>query len=114
MTEDETPQAPKTLELDRLPTATPTDKAAFSEAGLADVSITLTVELGTVRMTVGDARALRQGEIISLETQIGEPMDIKANGRLLARGEVVAIDAQRYGVRVVEVAGRPKTQAKPG
>ena len=79
-----------------------------------EVPVSLVVELGRTRMTIGETLRIGRGSIVSLDKDAGEPADLLVNGQLIARGEVVAID-EEFGLRVTEVvsperrleAGRP-------
>jgi flagellar motor switch protein FliN/FliY len=76
---------------------------AGSLSQLADVSVSVTAELGRTTMTIGDTLELRPGSIVPLHRMTGEPIDLLVNGRPIARGEVVVVDDQ-FGIRVTEVA----------
>lgn len=69
---------------------------------IADVPMTLTVEIGQTDMTVREALYLAPNQVVQLDRSAGEPADIRVNGRLIARGTVVVIDAD-YGVKVTEI-----------
>ncbi len=64
------------------------------------LQVSVSVELGRTQITVKDLRALRHGQILSLDQMVGEPLTIFANGQKMAFGEVVAVANDRYGVRV--------------
>lgn len=74
------------------------------------LTVELTVELGRLTMRLGAIRALQQGEVLSLDRPVGEPLDIRINGRTIAKGEVVATEARRYGIRVTEIVARRKAK----
>ena len=67
-----------------------------------DVPLEVTVEIGHARKQVKEILELRQGSIIELDKQAGDPVDIIVNGRLLARGDVVVVD-DNFGVRITEI-----------
>jgi flagellar motor switch protein FliN len=69
---------------------------------LHDVPVELTVEIGRIRMTIGETLALGPGSIVSLNRLAGEPVDLLVNGRPIARGEVVVVD-EEFGLRVTEI-----------
>lgn len=95
---------PERVELERL-VAQPRGAPAITGRHVLDrVQVALTVELGRTQITVKDLRALRHGQIVSLDQMIGEPLAIFANGQKLAFGEVVAVANDRYGVRVTALA----------
>lgn len=85
------------------PAQPPAAAAAGSLAQLADVSVTVTAELGRTTMTIGETLDLRPGSLVPLHRITGEPIDLLVNGRPIARGEVVVVDDE-FGIRVTEVA----------
>lgn len=74
---------------------------------LADVAMTVTVELGRVELPVRDLLGLREGSLVELDRHAGAPVDVLVNGRIVARGEVVVVDDE-LGVRVTEILRRPQ------
>lgn len=81
----------------------PPGEQTFANTSLDRVSLVLSVELGRTSMTLANARALRQGEIVPLGKSVGEPLDILVNGTVVAKGEVVAAENGKYGIRITEV-----------
>jgi flagellar motor switch protein FliN/FliY len=71
-------------------------------AKLADVTLSVTVELGRTRLKVRELLALGTGSVVELDRVAGAPVDILVNGTLVARGDVVVVDDE-LGVRVSEV-----------
>ena len=69
---------------------------------LLDVPLSVTVELGRVRMPVRQLLALGSGAVIELGKLAGEPLDVLINGKPVARGEAVMVN-ERFGVRLTEV-----------
>jgi flagellar motor switch protein FliM len=99
------------VELERL-RAEPRGGPVIGAKGLLDrVQVMVTVELGRCHVTVKDLRALRHGQIITLDQMVGEPLAIFANGQRLAFGEVVAVPNDRYGIRVTALADEGETVA---
>jgi flagellar motor switch protein FliN/FliY len=75
-----------------------------------DIDLNLVVEIGRVKKLVKEILALRQGSVVELDRQAGEPVDILINGKLIAKGDVVVVD-DSFGVRITEiVGGMPKFQ----
>ncbi|MHC1695480.1 MAG: flagellar motor switch phosphatase FliY [Eubacteriales bacterium] len=66
------------------------------------VELSVTVEIGRTKKQVKEILDLKQGSIIELDRQAGEPVDVIVNGQLLARGDVVVID-DNFGVRITEI-----------
>jgi flagellar motor switch protein FliN/FliY len=69
---------------------------------LQDIPLTVTVEIGRVKMLVKDVLKLAIGSVIELDKFAGEPVDILVNGKVIAKGEVVAVN-ENYGIRVTEI-----------
>lgn len=69
---------------------------------LSSVPIPVTVQLGRVRLTLGDLCRLKSGSLLELDRESHEPADILVNGKIVAHGEIVTID-NHYGVRITGV-----------
>ena len=72
---------------------------------LANVEMTVTVELGRTRMPVRQLLSLAPGSVIELNRSANTPVDVFVNGTLFARGEVVVIDDE-FGVRITDIVER--------
>ena len=70
---------------------------------LADVSLRVSVEVGSASLTLASLLELGEGSVLELDRQVNEPLDLLVNGTLIARGEIVETNG-RYGVRIIEVA----------
>jgi flagellar motor switch protein FliN/FliY len=80
-------------------------KAAGPGSGMSrflDVTVQVSVELGRVVLPMGELIQLGEGSVLELERQIGDPVDLLAQGVRFARGEVVVVD-DSYAVRITEV-----------
>ncbi|MDD5434448.1 MAG: flagellar motor switch protein FliN [Nitrospira sp.] len=69
---------------------------------LLEVSLQVSVNIGSTKMLIKDLLQLGQGSIIELNKIAGEPMDILVNDRLVARGEVVVVN-DKFGVRLTDI-----------
>ncbi len=69
---------------------------------LLTVPLGVSVEIGRTNLPVKGILDLRQGSLIELDRQAGDPADILVNGQLIARGDVVVID-DNFGVRVTSI-----------
>jgi len=86
----------------------------FDGLGLIqDIDVRLTVELGRSQMRLRDVLALGEGSVVTLDRLVDEPLDILVNGKLIARGEVVA-EGNRFGLRILELAGAARPQPSAG
>ena len=69
---------------------------------IMDVPVTLSLEVGRTKMSVGQLLRLRQGSVVELDRLAGEPLDVLVNGQLVARGEIVVIN-DKFGIRLIDV-----------
>nr|WP_100765626.1 flagellar motor switch protein FliN [Leptospira ellisii]PJZ91566.1 flagellar motor switch protein FliN [Leptospira ellisii] len=69
---------------------------------LMDVNLALTVELGRTNMFIKDVNGLNEGTVVELDKNVGDDLDILANGRLVGRGKLVAMD-DFYGIQITEI-----------
>lgn len=85
---------------------------SHEQAGNADLIMSIPVEvqvvLGGTTMPVATLMNLGRGAVITLDKQIGDPVDIVVNGRVIARGEVIVMedDSSRFGVSLTEIIGK--------
>ena len=72
------------------------------------IPVDVQVVLGGTTMPVANLMKLGRGEVITLDKQIGDPVDIVVNGRVIARGEVIVLedDSSRFGVSLTEIIGK--------
>lgn len=77
---------------------------------LKDVDVRLTVELGRTQMKLKDVLGLTEESVVMLDKLTDELLDVMVNGKLIARGEVVA-QGDRFGLRIVELAGSEQPEA---
>jgi flagellar motor switch protein FliN/FliY len=68
-----------------------------------DVPVCLSVELGRTDVSIRDVVNLGRGSIIELDRGPGTPLDVRINGVLIGRGDVVLVNAEKLGLRFVEV-----------
>ncbi|HTZ44236.1 MAG TPA: flagellar motor switch protein FliN [Jatrophihabitans sp.] len=69
---------------------------------LRDVSMDVTAQIGTTRMTISELLELSEGAVVELDRAAGAPADLLVNGHLIARGEVVVID-ENFALRITEI-----------
>jgi len=91
------------------------EKAEHQEPASLDflrhLPIKLTVEVDSVGITIRDLLNSKPGEVLELNKQVGEPMDIFANGEPFGKAEVVVVD-NKYGIRLLEVFGQADKNTK--
>ena len=74
---------------------------------LSDIELEITVEIGRKELTIEDILKLKSGTVIELDKQLGEPVEVFANGTLIAEGEVVVVD-ERFAVRITRLLSKKK------
>ena len=65
-----------------------------------DVPLTVTLEVASAEVTLGELSRASVGDVLPLEKAVGEPLDVKVNGVLFAKAEVVMVDG-KYGLKFV-------------
>lgn len=68
-------------------------------------TLELRIEFGRANLSADEASGLTRGAMVSLDTPLGEPVELLVAGRTIGRGEPVVIDG-KIGVRVTELFGR--------
>jgi flagellar motor switch protein FliN len=77
---------------------------------LMDVVVSITIELGTTEMPLGQVLELGAGSVVKLDRVVGDPVDILVNHELVGHGEVVVVD-DCFGVRVTQLV-EPREERK--
>lgn len=72
--------------------------------GLRDVPVSVSIELGRVRLPLAEVLALSPGSLVLLDRAAHEPVDLYVGGRMYARGEVVVV-GEKYGIRITSLSG---------
>ncbi len=78
---------------------------------LRDVSMEVTAQIGSTRMTISELLSLNEGAVVELDRAAGAPADLLVNGHLIARGEVVVID-ENFALRIVEIVADDPVPAR--
>ncbi|ENN90181.1 flagellar motor switch protein FliN [Bartonella bovis 91-4] len=75
---------------------------------IMSIPVEVQIVLGSTTMPVANLMDLGRGSVITLDKQIGDPIDIVVNGRIIARGEVIVLedDPSRFGVSLTEVMSK--------
>ena len=82
----------------------PVREAAGNLAQIQDVDVEVSVELGRTMLTLDQALDLGDNSVMDLNRRVGEPVEVRLNGKLFARGEVVTV-SENFGVRLTEIVG---------
>ena len=83
--------------------------AADNLAHLQDMEVEVSIELGRQKLTLDQALALGQQSVLELDKVVGEPVEVRLNGKLFARGEVITV-SENFGVRLTEVLSESEEQ----
>lgn len=67
-----------------------------------NIHVTLSMELGRTKLSIGELLELNQGSVIELNRMVDEHLDVLVNGTLVAHGEVVVID-DKFGLRLTDI-----------
>jgi flagellar motor switch protein FliN/FliY len=71
---------------------------------LLKVDVEAQVSLGTVSLKLSDVMGLEPGAVVTLDREVGQPVDLIVNNQVYARGVVVVVDG-RYGLRITQLVG---------
>ena len=71
---------------------------------LQGMEVEVSIELGRQKLTLDQALTLGQQSVLELDKAVGEPVEVRLNGKLFARGEVVTV-SENFGVRLTEILG---------
>ncbi len=61
------------------------------------------VRIGTVSLTVEQLKQVSEGQVLTLNEKVNEPVSVLLNGKLIAYGELVCCD-ENFGIKITEVA----------
>ena len=67
------------------------------------IPVTLTLEVGTARVSLQELSSLEPNSVVELDTLAGQPLIIKVNGTPIGRAEVV-VSGENYGLKVLELS----------
>ena len=78
------------------------DKGSNSMDMILNMSVPVTVGIGTTQISIQRLLQLGPGSIVKLEKPISDPMELYLNGSQFATGEVVVIDDQ-FAIRIKSI-----------
>ncbi|MBC8258816.1 MAG: FliM/FliN family flagellar motor switch protein [SAR324 cluster bacterium] len=81
---------------------TPTDEEGVDVKFLLEMPLTMTLEVGRVKLSVNDILSLGQGSVLELHRLVGESLDIFVDGKLMAQGDVV-ITNEKFAAKIKHV-----------
>ena len=77
------------------------------DAALMDVNVDIVAVLGIAELKISQILQLGRGAVVELDRLVGEPVELRAAGRLIAKGEVVVTD-EKLAVQITDVI-KPRT-----
>lgn len=82
--------------------AAPTSSMKSNLRAIMRIPVTIKVVVGSTTLPIAALAALAPGSVVPLDRNVGDKVDVVANGRVIARGAIVVIDgdASRFGVAI--------------
>ena len=72
------------------------------EAALMDVNVDIVAVLGVAELKISQILQLGRGAVVELDRFVGEPVELRAGGKIVAKGEVVVTD-EKLAVQITNV-----------
>lgn len=72
------------------------------DGALLDVNVDIVAVLGVAELKISQILQLGRGAVVELDRLVGEPVELRAAGRLVAKGEVVVTD-EKLAVQITDV-----------
>lgn len=69
---------------------------------LENVSVDVSLRVGTCSMTMGEILQLEPGDVIQMNESIDDPVLLYLNDKVVASGEVVLVE-DRLGLKIIEI-----------
>lgn len=82
-----------------------TDRIGEDRKRLRDITMDVSVRIGSTVCSIKDILALEEGQVLTLDKQAGSPADVMANGKLIGKGDILVTD-DRFAARIVEIVGK--------
>ena len=77
------------------------------DAALMDVNVDIVAVLGVAELKISQILQLGRGAVVELDRFVGEPVELRAGGKIVAKGEVVVTD-EKLAVQITNVI-KPKS-----
>ena len=72
------------------------------DAALMDVNVDIVAVLGIAELKISQILQLGRGAVVELDRFVGEPVELRAGGKIVAKGEVVVTD-EKLAVQITNV-----------
>ncbi len=73
-----------------------------ADAALMDVNVDIVAVLGVAELKISQILQLGRGAVVELDRFVGEPVELRAGGKIVAKGEVVVTD-EKLAVQITNV-----------
>jgi flagellar motor switch protein FliN/FliY len=70
------------------------------------VPVTVTVSIGSKRLSVAEILELQPESIVALNSRIEDPVDLSIDDKLIAKGELVETSDGTIAVKIIEIIER--------
>lgn len=74
---------------------------------VSDISVELGVRLGITRLTLGDVKNLKVGDIFEVEKNLGHKVDVYLSSEKVGIGEAIVMD-ENFGIIISEIQADKK------
>lgn len=74
---------------------------------VSDISVELGVRLGKARLTLGDVKKLKVGDILEVEKNLGHKVDVYLSSEKVGIGEAIVMD-ENFGIIISEIQADKK------
>lgn len=71
---------------------------------ILDVTMKMSVQLGSTKMSVRQLLRLKKGKLVLLDRLSGEAVDVFIGGKLMAKGEIT-VENEKIAVRISSLYG---------
>ena len=72
------------------------------DAALMGVNVDIVAVLGVAELKISQILQLGRGAVVELDRFVGEPVELRAGGKIVAKGEVVVTD-EKLAVQIINV-----------
>jgi len=70
------------------------------------VPVTVTVSIGSKRLSVSEILELQPESIVALNSRIDDPVDLCIDNKVIAKGELVEVGDGAIAVKIIEIVER--------
>ncbi|CAH0540101.1 FliM/FliN family flagellar motor switch protein [Vibrio marisflavi] len=85
------------------------DPASSGLSRFVDIPVTLTLEVASTEISMGELMKVGPGSLIALDQDTNCQLQVKVNGKLIAYAEAVAID-NKFGLKITQLVEQSNRQ----